>query len=321
MKNILISSAGRRVSLVKEFQRTAAEIDESIKVFATDMSPEMSAACFFADAAFQVPPLSDERFIDSLLSICIANNVGIVIPTIDTELPLLAANKDAFALHGIHIVVSSPEHIDKCCDKRSTIKVFEKYGIRTPRHIDPYHPEFPMFAKPYDGSSSKNVHIIKSADDLSESMINDKKLMFMEYIDKKEYCEFTVDIYYGRDNHVKAIVPRERLEIRCGETCKGTTRRNFLVNFLKERVEHFPGMIGPVCVQMFYRESDNDVVGIEINPRFGGGYPLTYHAGANFPKMILEEYLHGKPVDYHDDWHDNLTMLRYDAEVIVESQT
>lgn len=320
MNNILICSAGRRVSLVKEFQQTAADVDKSIKVFASDMRPDMAAACFVADAAFQVPPLSDERFINTLLSICISNNVGIVIPTIDTELPLLAANKEHFASHGINIVVSLPEFIEKCCDKRETNKMLEEYGIRSPRCVDPAHPEFPMFAKPYNGSSSKNVHIIKSADDLSESVANDSKLMFMEYINKNEYVEFTVDMYYGRDNHVKAIVPRERFEIRCGETSKGLTRKNFLVGFLKGRVEYLPGVVGPVCIQLFYRESDNDIVGIEINPRFGGGYPLSYHAGANFPKMILEEYLQGKMMNYREDWRHNLTMLRYDAEIIVESQ-
>ena len=164
MKNILITSAGRRVSLVKEFQQTADEFAKSIKVFASDMSPDMSAACFVADAAFLVPPLSDDRYIDTLLSICRVNNVGIIIPTIDTELALLAANKQNFAQHGINIIVSSPEFIANCCDKRNTIKMFEEYGIRSPRYVDPRHPEFPMFAKPYDGSSSQNLHVIKSAD-------------------------------------------------------------------------------------------------------------------------------------------------------------
>lgn len=318
MNNILITSAGRRVSLVKEFQQTAAEFDKSIKVFASDMRPDMAAACFVADNAFVVPPLSNEGYIDTLLSICLANNIGIVIPTIDTELPLLAANKEHFASHGINIVVSSPEFIEKCCDKRETNKMFEEYDIRSPRCVDPAHPEFPMFAKPYDGSMSKNLHVIKSTDDLSESIINDPKLMFMEYIDKNDYKEFTVDMYFGRDNRVKYIIPRERIEVRGGEVSKGITRKNYLVDYLNERFENLPGVVGCICVQLFYRERDNAVVGIEVNPRFGGGYPLSFHAGADFPKMIMQEYLQGKTLEYREDWRDNLMMLRYDAEVIAE---
>ena len=137
-----------------------------------------------------------------------------------------------------------------------------------------------------------------------------------EYIDKKEYKEFTVDMYYGKDNRVKAIVPRERIEIRAGEINKGRTRKNFLVDFLKERMNYLPGVIGCICIQLFYRETDNDVVGIEINPRFGGGYPLSYHAKADFAEYLAKEYFEGSDIDYTDDWLDNTLMLRYDSEVI-----
>ena len=77
----------------------------------------------------------------------------------------------------------------------------------------------------------------------------------MEYIDKQEYKEFTVDMYYGKDNRVKAIVPRERIEIRAGEINKGFTRKNYLVRFLKERLDYLPGVVGCICIQLFYRES------------------------------------------------------------------
>ena len=61
------------------------------------------------------------------------------------------------------------------------------------------------------------------------------------------------------------------------------------------------------------------IVGIEINPRFGGGYPLSYLAGGNFPKWLIEEHLLHKEVSYFEDWKDNLLMLRYDAEVLIEN--
>ena len=175
-----------------------------------------------------------------------------------------------------------------------------------------------MFAKPVDGSSSIGIHTIMSEDDLSESVKNDQRLLFMEYIDNNDYKEFTVDMYYGRDNNVKCIVPRERIEVRGGEVSKGITRKNYLVDFLKDRFEHLPGVVGCICVQLFYRESDNDVLGIEINPRFGGGYPLSYHAGANFPLMLMREYLKGESLNYSDNWHDKTIMLRFDSEVIID---
>lgn len=124
-------------------------------------------------------------------------------------------------------------------------------------------------------------------------------------------------MYYGADGSVKCIVPRERIEIRSGEVNKGVARKNYLVGYLKKRMSQMPGVRGCICIQLFYRESDNDVVGIEINPRYGGGYPLSYHAGANFPRLMIDEYIREKHLDYTDSWVDNTIMLRYDSQVIV----
>ena len=173
-----------------------------------------------------------------------------------------------------------------------------------------------MFAKPYDGSLSTNIHIIRSADDLTSEILSDPKLLFMEFIDKKEYKEFTVDMYYDKHGIVKSIVPRERIEIRSGEIDKGAARKNYLVGYLKGRMAKLPGARGCICIQLFYRESDDDVVGIEINPRYGGGYPLSYYTGAKFPKLMIEEYFNGKEISYSEDWLDNTVMLRYDSQVI-----
>ena len=139
----------------------------------------------------------------------------------------------------------------------------------------------------------------------------------MEYNDKNEYKEFTVDMYYGKDNKVKGILPRERIEIRAGEINKGITRKNYIVNFLKERMDTLEGVRGCICIQLFYRELDNDIKGIEINPRFGGGFPLSFYAKANFVEYIVREYLLGESVNYSEEWLDNTLMLRYDNDVIV----
>ena len=75
---------------------------------------------------------------------------------------------------------------------------------------------------------STNLHYIKNAEELTEEILNDPKLLFMEYIDKDVYKEYTVDMYYGRDHKVKCIVPRERIKIRAGEINKGLTEKSLL---------------------------------------------------------------------------------------------
>lgn len=317
MKNILITSAGKRVVLVQIFKKTLEALSQKSKVYTTDMKPEMAPAGYVSDGCFTVSRCTDSNYIDELLQICKENNIGVVIPTIDTELLVLSCNREKFEQCGVGVAVSDYDFIKICRDKRNTESFLSKLKIPVPQAIDKYNPVFPMFAKPYDGSLSTNLHIINGPEELTDKILEDPKLIFMEYIDKREYKEYTVDLYYGKDNHVKGIVPRERLEVRAGEINKGITRKNYILNFLKKRIEMLQGVRGCICMQLFYRESDNDIKGIEINPRFGGGYPLSYYANANYAEYMIKEYLLGEVVDYSEAWLDNTLMLRYDNDVIV----
>lgn len=175
---------------------------------------------------------------------------------------------------------------------------FESHGIRIPRPVDKYHPVFPLFAKPYDGSLSTNIHVIWHSDDLTQEILDDPKLIFMEYIDKTVYTEFTVDMYYGVDHRVKCIIPRERIEVRAGEINKGRTVRNEIIDFLKDRLDFIDGCIGCICIQLFYNQETGDIIGIEINPRFGSGYPLSYMAGGNYPEYLIREYFADETLTY-----------------------
>lgn len=316
-KNILITSAGKRVTLVNLFKKELALDYPEAKVFTTDMNPELAPAGYVSDHCFQVPRVTDPAYLQQLIRICQENEVGMIIPTIDTELLLLASNRELLQQAGVVPVVSSLDFVAACRDKRNTNALFQRLNIRVPEPRDKHHPVFPMFAKPYDGSLSKDLFVIRNEQELTPEIMEHPKLIFMEYIDKSQYKEYTVDLYYGQDHELKCIVPRERIEIRAGEINKGRTRKNYLVTYLKERMGYLPGVIGCICIQLFYRETDQDVVAIEINPRFGGGYPMSYHAGANYPRFLIQEYFKKEKVAYTDDWRDNTLLLRYDSEVIV----
>lgn len=315
--NILITSAGKRVALTRYFKETLSRFYPEAKVFTTDLNPQMAPAGYVSDGCFQVPRVTDEDYPATLQRICEENGVGMVIATIDTELLLLADLKADFARRGIHVMVSDRAFVEVCRDKRHTGAFFERHGIRVPKEVDKYHPTFPLFAKPYDGSLSANLHYIKTADELTPDILADPKLLFMEYIDKKVYKEYTVDMYFGRDHRVKCIVPRDRIEIRAGEINKGRAVKNEILTFLKEKMGRVEGCVGCICVQLFFNPETKDMVGIEINPRFGGGYPLSYMAGGNFPELLIREYFMDEPVDYAEQWQDGMLMLRYDDAIFV----
>ncbi len=317
MKNILITSAGKRVVLVQIFQRTLRELGLDAKVYTTDMRPAMAPAGMVSDGCIPVPRCTADDYVDVLLDICREKQIGVVIPTIDTELLVLASNSRRFASEQVRLAVSDLEYIQTFRDKRLTASFFAEKSIAVPAVRDKNHPVFPMFAKPYDGSLSANIHVFRHPDELTQEVLHDPKLLFMEYIDPHEYKEFTVDMYYGLDGCVKGIVPRERIEVRAGEINKGITRKNGIVGFLRQRLGVLKGVRGCVCMQLFWREADGDVKGIELNPRFGGGFPLAYYAKANFAEYLIREYLLGEQVAYSESWLDRTLMLRYDNDIIV----
>lgn len=320
VNNILVTSAGKRVTLVKLFQVELKRIFPEGNVFTTELNPKMSPAAIISDGCFEVPKVTADDYIEKLLDICLSNFIQLVIPTIDTELSVLSANKTLFKQHGIDLIVSDSSFIKTCRDKRNTNLFFNHANIQIPRPIDRNNPSFPLFAKPYDGSLSKDLFVVNSMEGLTSEILNNPKLIFMEYIDKAAFKEFTVDMYYGKDNHVKSIVPRERVEVRAGEINKGFTRKNNLVEYLRERLEYIHGVVGCICVQLFYNETTHEVLGIEINPRFGGGYPLSYYAKANYPLYLIKEYLQHQEIGYSDAWLDNTLLLRYDNELIVYAE-
>ncbi len=315
MSNILITSAGRRVSLVRAFKQELTSLFINGKVFTADMKPELSSACQISDGAFSVPHASDPQYCQRLIRICHDNNIKLVIPTIDTELIPLSQNMDLFYKGNIKLVISSPEMVMMCRDKRNTHRFFDQIGLERPREFDKTLPEFPLFAKPYDGSSSIGAKKINDREALNETIRNDNKMMFLEYLDPEQHTEYTVDMYFDRNYYLKCAVPRERIEVRSGEVSKGVTRRDDLYEIVCSKFALCKGFVGCITLQVFRNNDSRKVIGIEINPRFGGGYPLSYHANANYPSMIINEYLVNGKVEFTDSWTKDLLMLRYDDEI------
>ncbi len=317
--NILLTSAGRRVSLVRDFKTELKKVFPSSFVYATDMKPELSSACRASDKYFAVPRVTDKTYIQKLLDICLENSIRMVVPTIDTELLTLADNKQLFASNGIEVIVSDREFIQTCRDKRLTHKFFDEAGINRAKEIDNDNPDFPIFVKPYNGSCSQDIYIVEDENMLQSKNFTNSKFMFLEYFDPADHTEFTIDMYFDKNSKLKCVVPRERIEIRSGEVNKGVTRKNVLVKTINEKFAYIKGAVGCITLQVFVNIYNKQLIGIEINPRFGGGYPLSYLAGANFPGWLIKEYFLNEEIDYYVNWEDNLLMLRYDDEIIIKN--
>ncbi len=319
MNNILITSAGRRVSLIKFFKIELKKIFIDAKVFTTDFNPELSSACNISDGFFSICRVTDANYVLSLIEICIENKIKILIPTIDTELLVLSKNIQLFKNNNIEVVISDFETIEVFRNKRLTHDFFEKYNINCAKEFDKTNYEFPIYIKPIDGSRSVDNYTIFKNEQLTDYHLENEKLMFLEYLDHSKHTEFTIDMYYDKNSKLKCLVPRQRLEIRDGEVNKAITKLEKFNDEIWNKLQFVAGFRGCITLQIFVNNNTNNIYGIEINPRFGGGFPLSYLAGANFVKWIIEEYLLNQPIEIFQDWEKNLMMLRYDDEVLVRN--
>lgn len=311
---ILISSAGRRVGLIDCFRGAAAELGLSLRVLACDQVPEMSAACQAADRAFQVPACTDARFAETLLDLVRQEGVRLIVPTIDTELPVLSQAAPRFEALGCRVHVSPPSVIAIARDKSLTASTLLASGVPTPRTLtlgafraDQDALGWPVFAKPVSGSSSRGLAVLRQASDIPDGFA--EEMVFQEYLTGPEY---TVNLFIDAAGALRCAIPHLRLRVRGGEVEKGrTVRRADLEQLARAVAASLPEARGALCFQVI-DDATRGLKVIEINARFGGGYPLADHAGATFCKWLLQEVL-DRPCTADDAWRDGVEMLRYDA--------
>lgn len=315
MPDILILSAGRRVSLVRLFQKAAS--DYGLVVGTADMQPQMSSACRDCGIWIKLPHVGAFDYAMQLEDYCRSTGVKLIIPTIDTELHVLARLKAHFASFGCTIVVSEIDIVEHCADKRITENLVARYGLKVPRAMQPDALTYPLIIKPYDGSLSVGITVARSPRDITPAHLENPRNMFCDYLEHSEYEEFTCDAYFDRGHRIRSVVPRFRIEVRGGEVSKGRAVRNDIVPFLMEGLKTMPGAVGCLTIQLMRHKNNGEIYLIEINPRFGGGYPLTAATGAVYHRWLIEEYILNRNVETYVDWEDGLTMLRYDAEVFV----
>jgi carbamoyl-phosphate synthase large subunit len=305
---ILLSSAGRRVALLRLLRADARALGLAPKIIATDQAPNLSAACAEADLAVAAPSATDPDFPDFLRALCAAEGVRLLVPTIDPELAPIAQLAPALRQAGTHANISAPAAVAIARDKAITARRLAASGIAVPRTGTPFDAEtwaVPLLAKPRDGSASLGVRPIDrpTLAELGPTMLVQERLVGPEY---------TVNLFV-REGLTLAAVPHLRRAVRAGEVEKAiTVRHPALAAIARHLPEAVPGLDGALCFQAIDTEAGPKV--IEINARFGGGFPLAHHAGAPFTRWLIAGAA-GLPWTAHDDWRDGVTMLRFDEAV------
>ena len=80
---------------------------------------------------------------------------------------------------------------------------------------------------------------------------------------------------------------KQKLAMRSGETDKAVTVDLPEVREIGRQIGEFLGHIGNLDVDIMQR-ADGAYCILELNPRFGGGFPFSYEAGVNLPKALIQ---------------------------------
>ncbi len=316
--NILITSAGRRVELVQCFQSAKKELHIEGMIVAADASL-IAPALFFADKKYQVCRIDNKNYIDEIIQICKDNRIHGIIPTLDTELLKLAENKVKIEKEsGAKVIISDLEIIKIFRNKYNTADFFLNNGFKAPCYynlddIEYNNMAYPLFIKPLDGSSSVNAFKINNAEELKFFSKYVPNALVTDFIKGDEY---TVDVLCDLEGNCISIVPRKRLVVRAGEIQKGVVEKNQSIISETRRVLEILKPVGPITLQCIVNESG--VYFIEINPRFGGGAPMSIKAGADSPKNLYK-LLKGNKLSYQDDYMEGLTGIRFDQAIYVDA--
>ena len=312
--NILFTCAGRRTYLLKYFKENLSEGD---KIVATDM--QLSApALQVADIKVQVPAVYDPKYVDITLDICKKYNIDALMSLNDLELPILAENKARFEALGVKVIISDPKVIDICFDKYQTAQWTESIGLNAPKTyvrladvkkaLAAGEIAFPLFMKPRWGSGSIGLETIDDMEELdiyhnilmkkikktilATASVGDEYIMIQEKLTGKE---FGLDVMNDFDGNNVGVSVKQKLAMRAGETDKAITVDIPEVYEIGRKIGENLMHIGNLDVDIMQR-ANGDYCVLELNPRFGGGYPFSYEAGVNLPKAILQ-WLKGEIID------------------------
>ena len=284
--NVLFTSVGRRVELMRAFRQAYSELELKGSILATDIDP-LAPALSEVDRFFLVPRVDDPEYIPTLAEICRAEGVKLIFPLIDPDIPVLAEGREFLEENGATLAAVPAAAARTVHDKWKTYRFLRSAGLAVPKSwksLPSAKPGFPLFVKPRIGSAGRGGQKVDTQAELKLALRRTPEPLLQQYLTGPEV---TSDVSCGLDGRVWAVVSRQRIEVRWGEVAKGVTVRNEeILSGCVTIARQLPAR-GPITVQCIVQ--DGRPYFTEINARFGGGLPLAIAAGAPSPRWYLAQ--------------------------------
>jgi carbamoyl-phosphate synthase large subunit len=305
--NILFTCAGRRNYLINYFKEA---LNGEGRIITADMS-RTAPAMVDADLAILVPSIYSENYIDELKKIIIEHHITAIIPLNDLELPILSKHKAEIEKVGTKVIISNERVIDIAFDKIETFNFLKDIGLKTPQTYTTLKDarfamkkgllQFPVVVKPRWGSASIGIDFPETDEELDlafklqhiklkKSILNtasehdfDNAILIQEKMDGKEYGMDIVNDFEG--NYYGSFV-REKVNMRSGETDKAVSIIDQRFEVIGQTISKHLRHMGSLDCDVFI--ANNELYVLELNPRFGGGYPFSHEAGINTAAIYIE---------------------------------
>ena len=310
MQGVLFTCAGQRVDIVSAFGRAGA------RTLAVDVNP-LAPALYHADAHAFVPRIDVAAYVPALSELVRVHDISLVVPLTDLDHGVLSRAKDEL---GALVLLPAPEIVDALADKWAAHALFVERGIGSP---DTWLPDalpdvlpYPVLVKARHGFGSRGIYRCKDARELEFF------LGYTEYDSMVQACcrgeEFSIDVFCDLESRCLNAVPRTMIESKGGESIKGMTIRDEQLIEVGRHVAETLELVGPANIQCF-REPDGSHRVTDINPRFGGAFPLPTAAGSRYPELALALAAGEHPTPRLGDFREGLVMTRFFSELVLSA--
>jgi carbamoyl-phosphate synthase large subunit len=310
VSGVLFTCAGQRVDIVSAFKRAGA------RTVATDVN-RLAPALYHADVHAFVPRIDDPQYVSTLRALVHEHDIALIVPLTDLDHGVLSRAKDEL---GALVLLPDPEIVDALADKWLAHLLFEERGIGSPPTWLPgdLPPDlaFPVLVKARHGFGSRGIYRCENAHELEFFLGYTTEDSMVQAACRGE--EFSIDVFCDLERRCLNAVPRTMIESKGGESIKGMTVADAALIEVGRNVSETLGLVGPANIQCF-REPDGTHRITDINPRFGGAFPLPTAAGSRYPELALALAAGERPEPRLGDFRAGLYMTRFFSELVLSA--
>jgi carbamoyl-phosphate synthase large subunit len=304
---VLFTCAGQRVDIVSAFGRAGAT------TIAADLDP-LAPALYHADEKALVPRVDDPGYVPALAALVAAYDVQLVVPLTDLDQEIVSAARDLLA--PALVLAPSPDVCRTMGDKYLAHRFFEENGIPSPRtwlpDEMPADARYPLLVKVREGFGSRHIY---RADDPEQLAFHLRSTPVDSMV--QERChgeEFSIDVFSDLEGRCLNAIPRSMIQSKGGESIKGRSLRDPELIAHGALVAETIGIVGPANVQCF-REPGGSLPVTDVNPRFGGAFPLPLAAGSRYPELALALARGERPEPRLGEFREGVVMTRFFSDL------